>query len=237
MKEERQANIQKPFSTILGSTIQSRDQFALAKIGYSMLLSQKSFLILCTFQARQYAPELVQTPAGLQLNTRFTRLLGKPHVMVAGMTPTSANATFCAAVLNAGFHVELAGGGQHSEAMMRDTVQKITDSIVPGDSFGVNLLYLNQRQWGFQFPLVLQLRRQGYPISGITIGAGVPTPDRAKEIIDSMRGKIALKSCCTNSCPHFLDFFRKRCGNAFTLFETVLCRDYSRSQGHCRPQS
>ena len=33
------------------------------------------------------------------------------HLMVAGMTPTTANATFVSAVLRAGYHVQLAGGG------------------------------------------------------------------------------------------------------------------------------
>ncbi len=107
--------------------------------------------------------------------------------MVAGMTPTSSNATFCAAVLNAGYHVELGCGGLHSEAAFRAAVTKITSSLVTsGDGFAVNMLYLSQRAWNWQFPLALSLRQQGYPINGLTIGAGVPSAERASEIIAQM---------------------------------------------------
>jgi enoyl reductase-like protein len=48
------------------------------------------------------------------------------------------------------------------------------------------MLYLNAHQWGFQFPLVLKMAKAGYPIRGITIGAGVPSTEKATEIFEQM---------------------------------------------------
>jgi enoyl reductase-like protein len=52
----------------------------------------------------------------VHLNTPFLRLLGKPPIMVAGMTPTTVKGGFVSAILDAGFHVELAGGGHYNAA-------------------------------------------------------------------------------------------------------------------------
>ncbi len=55
--------------------------------------------------AKDYEPKLVRLPDGtLMVDTKFTRLIGKPPVMAAGMTPTSANESFVNGVINAGFH-------------------------------------------------------------------------------------------------------------------------------------
>jgi enoyl reductase-like protein len=48
--------------------------------------------------------------------TPFSRLSDNPPIMVAGMTPTTVEAGFVSAVLRAGYHVELAGGGLYSQA-------------------------------------------------------------------------------------------------------------------------
>jgi fatty acid synthase subunit beta len=59
------------------------------------------------------------------------------------------------------------------------------------------MLYLNSHQWNFQFPLVLEYARAGYPIQSITIGAGVPSPDKAEEIFAGLQeagiGMIGFK--------------------------------------------
>jgi fatty acid synthase subunit alpha len=47
----------------------------------------------------------------IHIDTPFSRLLGKPPIMVAGMTLTIVKAGFVSVVLEAGYHVELAGGG------------------------------------------------------------------------------------------------------------------------------
>jgi hypothetical protein len=37
------------------------------------------------------------------------------------------------------------------------------------------MLYLNSRQWGFQFPLACQMAKEGVPIESICVAAGVPS--------------------------------------------------------------
>lgn len=75
--------------------------------------------------------------------------------MVAGMTPCTVSEKFVSAVINAGYHVELAGGGQHSEQLLRDRVGKILEKIAPGEGITLNILFLNPRLWGFQYPVIL----------------------------------------------------------------------------------
>jgi fatty acid synthase subunit alpha, fungi type len=72
--------------------------------------------------------------------------------MVASMTPT-VKAGFFSAILNAGFHVELAGGGHYNTAALRAKVAKIQANIPPGVGITLNSLYINPRQFGFQLPL------------------------------------------------------------------------------------
>jgi fatty acid synthase subunit beta len=58
-----------------------------------------------------YMPDWVTGPCGqMYLQTKFTRVTGKPPVMVAGMTPTTSHGDFVAACMNAGYYCELAGG-------------------------------------------------------------------------------------------------------------------------------
>ena len=46
-----------------------------------------------------------------KLDTKMTRLLGVPPVMVAGMTPTTVPWDFVSSIMRAGYHAEIAGGG------------------------------------------------------------------------------------------------------------------------------
>jgi fatty acid synthase subunit alpha len=58
----------------------------------------------------EFAPKLVKLSSGkFMLNTKFSRMTGKPPLMVAGMTPTTANEELVAAFTNSGYHGELAG--------------------------------------------------------------------------------------------------------------------------------
>ena len=138
--------------------------------------------------ATDFAPRLIVTTDGKPLlETRYTRALGKPPVMVAGMTPTTVSHELIAAVLNSGFHGELAGGGLPTEKMFRSKVESLVAASVPGAGVTVNMLFLNPTQWGMQFPLVVKLAKEGVPIEGITIGAGVPSLEKATEIISALR--------------------------------------------------
>ncbi|KAJ1952896.1 fatty acid synthase alpha subunit Lsd1, partial [Linderina pennispora] len=138
---------------------------------------------------RDFSPRLVRTMHDnkVHIDTRMSRVLGCPTNMVPGMTPATAGAEFVAAVANAGYHVELAGGGMHSEQEMRERISRLTGLSPPGTGITLNCIYINQRQWLFQFPLLLRMRREGYPISGLCIGGGVPSLDQANQVIHGLR--------------------------------------------------
>lgn len=69
--------------------------------------------------------------------------------MVAGMTPTTVKADINAAILRAGYHVELAGGGHYSANALRGKVAEIQAQIPPGVGLTLNSLYINPRQFNF----------------------------------------------------------------------------------------
>ena len=113
-------------------------------------------------------------------------MLGKPPVMVAGMTPTTVSADINVACAEAGYHVELAGGGHFTDKMLIDKIIEIENRITPGTGITINSLFLNPRLWGIQYPLACKLRREGHPIEGFTIAAGVPSIENANEIIANL---------------------------------------------------
>jgi len=129
----------------------------------------------------------IEPTTGVRMETRFTKVFGKPPVLVAGMTPTTVGEHFCAAVTQAGYNVELAGGGQPRECIFRKRIADLTALLPSGDGITVNLLFLNPKLWAMQFPLILSLRKEGYPIDGVTIAAGVPSANKADEILEALR--------------------------------------------------
>ncbi|BGP56496.1 hypothetical protein JCM8202_004608 [Rhodotorula sphaerocarpa] len=137
----------------------------------------------------RFHPRLVRTSDGrVHLDTPFSRLLSKPPLMVGGMTPTTVKAGFVSAVLKAGYHIELAGGGHYNEKAVRAKVaeiQKLVDQ--PGIGVTLNCLYINQRQWTFQLPLWIKMKEEGEPVEGLCVAAGIPSTEKAKEIIDGLR--------------------------------------------------
>lgn len=139
--------------------------------------------------SEKYKISLVKTRDGrLHIDTPFSRLLSKPPLMVAGMTPCTVPANFNAAVMNAGYHIELAGGGHYNARALRSKIAAIRSQLQkPGLGFTLNALYINQKQWSFQFPLWLQMRKEGLPIEGFVIAAGIPSTEKAKEIIDGLK--------------------------------------------------
>ncbi|XP_049851436.1 uncharacterized protein LOC126326034 [Schistocerca gregaria] len=146
--------------------------------------------------SEEFGPKLVKWSSGLRSNaelswvvdTKYTRFMGKPPVMVGGMTPTTKHPDLVSAILNAGFHGELAAGGLPTEQMLRLALDQLIHSIHWGHGVCINLLYLNPTLWSRQYPLILRLcREEGYPIDGITIAAGIPSLDKAIDIINEMR--------------------------------------------------
>uniref|UniRef100_A0A0W0EUQ4 Putative fatty acid synthase n=1 Tax=Moniliophthora roreri TaxID=221103 RepID=A0A0W0EUQ4_MONRR len=136
----------------------------------------------------KWSPGLVKTSDGtVHLDTPFSRLLGKPPIMVAGMTPSTVKGGFVSAVLDAGYHIELAGGGHYNAAALRAKVAEVQSKIPAGVGITLNSLYINPRQFGFQFPLWQEMRKEGLPIEGFCVAAGIPSTEKAVEIIDGLR--------------------------------------------------
>lgn len=96
--------------------------------------------------SEKFTPRLVRTRDGkIRLDTPMSRLLSKPPLMVAGMTPSTVQAGFVAATLNAGFHIELAGGGHYNEKALRAKVDEISKQFkTPGLAITLNSLYINR---------------------------------------------------------------------------------------------
>jgi enoyl reductase-like protein len=135
----------------------------------------------------QYGADPLDSDGAVHLDTPFFRLLGKPPSMVAGMTPTTVKAGLVSAVLSAGYHVELAGGGHYNAAALRAKVAEIQAKIPAGVGLTLNALYINPHQFTFQFPLWQEMRKEGLPIEGFCVAAGIPTTEKAVEIIDGLR--------------------------------------------------
>ncbi|PUU73985.1 hypothetical protein B9Z19DRAFT_1160944 [Tuber borchii] len=106
--------------------------------------------------------------------------------MVAGMTPCTVPWDFVAATMNAGYQIELAGGGYYNAKGLTAALQEIEQNTIPGAGITVNLIYVNPRAMGWQIPLLQPLRSAGVPIEGLTIGAGVPSIQVANEYIETI---------------------------------------------------
>ena len=156
--------------------------------------------------SKKYAPRLIRTryvvvgngffctarfmlypsDGTIHLDTPMSRLLGKAPVMVAGMTPSTVKGGFVSAILDAGYHVELAGGGHYNARALREKVAEIQAKIPAGVGLTLNSLYINPRQFTFQLPLWQELRKEGVPIEGFCVAAGIPTTEKANEIIQGL---------------------------------------------------
>ncbi|OJJ42487.1 hypothetical protein ASPZODRAFT_137287 [Penicilliopsis zonata CBS 506.65] len=137
--------------------------------------------------SEQYRPRLVHIAGGPTLvDTKLSRLLGLPPVIVAGMTPTTAAWDFCAAVMRAGYHVELALGGFYQAAQLETAIHQLLAAVPAGRGITCNLIYAAPSAVKWQIPLLAKLRASGVPIEGLTVGAGVPSPEVASRYIQEL---------------------------------------------------
>lgn len=122
-----------------------------------------------------------------QINSRMSRLLGLPPVMVAGMTPTTMHPDFVAAVMHAGYHVEFACGGYATSASLRAAILSLADQIPSGRGITLNVIYASPKMLAWQIPLIRRLRMvDQVPITGLTIGGGVPSVQVASDYIKTL---------------------------------------------------
>lgn len=138
----------------------------------------------------KFGPRLVRTrhDGKIHLDTAMSRLLSKPPLMVAGMTPCTVGAGFNAAVANAGYHIELAGGGHYSPRALRGKVADIISRLnSPGIGLTLNALYINQKQFTFQLPEWLKMKGEGLPVEGLCVAAGIPSTENATQILTDLK--------------------------------------------------
>lgn len=137
---------------------------------------------------QNFAPQLTRLADNtLAIDNAFVRLTGKPPIFGGGMTPTTVETEIVSAAANAGYLVEWAGGGQVTEGILRQRADELSKNLNPGEGFILNCLYLDAYLWGLHYPLVQKLKSEGYPVDGITISAGVPTREKASEILATLR--------------------------------------------------
>lgn len=189
----------------------------------------KPSLLNPTSWGDEFRPRLVKSITGeVDMVTKLTKVLGTPPIMVAGMTPTTAAWDFVAAVMNAGYHVELAGGGYFSAEVMSAAISKIVTNVPPGRGITCNLIYVSPQAISWQIPMLRQLISNGVPIDGLTIGAGVPSPEIAAGYIETLRLKhISFK-------PGSCDAIRQviAIANAHHTFSIILQWTGGRGGGH-----
>ncbi|RDK41573.1 beta subunit of fatty acid synthase [Aspergillus phoenicis ATCC 13157] len=161
--------------------------------------------------AEVYRPRLVRDAAGkVIVQTKFSELLGLPPIMVAGMTPTTVPWDFVSATMNAGYHIELAGGGYYSKGALEEAINKIVQNGIPGRGVTCNIIYASPNSVRWQIPLLQELRAKGVPIDGMTIGAGVPSVDVANEYVETLGLKhIAFKPGSVEAIQQVIDIARE----------------------------
>lgn len=94
---------------ILGGSVEGTN----SEVGYKPELfdrDQEHAVKYAVNWVKEHGPKLVKTKEGkTYVDTKFSRLLGKAPLMVAGMTPCTVPWDFVAATMNVGYHIELGG--------------------------------------------------------------------------------------------------------------------------------
>ena len=177
---------------ILGGTLSGSN----ALVGYKADLFEPSRALKHGADwSKDYSPSVLKDSSGrTMLATKMSRLLGIPPLMVAGMTPTTVHYDFVAAIMNAGYHAEIAAGGYNDADTFTKALKQLQQSIPVGRGITINLIYSNPRAMQWQIPLIRQLKSDGLLIDGITLGAGVPSLDVATDYVQNLGLKhIAFK--------------------------------------------
>lgn len=201
-----------------------------SQVGYKAQLFESSRALKYGADwSKDHAPSLVKDSSGRKmLATKMSKLLGTPPLMVAGMTPTTVHYDFVAAIMNAGYHAELAAGGYNDAESLTKALKQLQNSIQVGRGITINLIYSNPRAMQWQIPLIRQLRTQGLSIEGITLGAGVPSLDVATEYIRTLGLRhIAFKPGTVNSIQDVINIAK-----ANPSFPIILQWTGGRGGGH-----
>ena len=136
-------------------------------------------------------PDVTTGTAGTcDFSSRFTERTGKKPLILAGMTPTTATAPLVAAAANAGYVAELAGGGQVTEKIFRARMQELAQLLLPEATVVLNTLYLDPYLYDLHIRkegLLFRLKKEGFPLAGFTLTAGIPPVAEAVALLDRAR--------------------------------------------------
>ena len=162
-----------------------------------------------------YAPRRATLPDGKAiLLNEYSRFTGRPPIFGGGMTPTTMEPDLSIAAAQAGYMVEWAGGGQVTEEILRGRLDEFRRGLPRGQGIVINLLYLDAYLWNLQYPLLHRLRREGVPIEGVTISAGIPDRDVAVRILEELEASgiyfNSLKPGTNEQIASVLDIARAR---------------------------
>ena len=152
-------------------------------------LTEPGFTPARTQDWSRFAPRVVRTAHGDEVSTAFTRLTGKPPVLLAGMTPTTVEPEIVAAAANAGYWAELAGGGQVTAEVFDRNIAKLEEELDEGRTVEFNAMFMDRYLWNLQFGgqrIVPKKRASGAPIDGVVVSAGIPELDEAVELVRSL---------------------------------------------------
>ncbi|KAK6086189.1 fatty acid synthase [Seiridium cupressi] len=171
---------------------------------------------------------LVETVSGRMVASKLSRLLGLPPFFVAGMTPTTTHPEFVAAVMKAGYHVEFAAGGYHNADALKRALYKLRDLMPAGRGITINVIYVSPKAIAWQIPFIRQLRADGFPLTGMTVGGGVPSPDVATEYITTLGLEhISFKPGSVASIRQVIDIAKRN-----SSFPIILQWTGGRGGGH-----
>ncbi|OZC45861.1 3-oxoacyl-ACP synthase [Rhodococcus sp. 06-621-2] len=138
----------------------------------------------------EFAPKPITLPNGrVVVETSFTKLTGRSPMLLAGMTPTTVDPAIVAAAANAGHWAELAGGGQVTEQIFADHVDRLGGLLEPGRAVQFNSMFLDPYLWKLHVGgkrLVPRARAAGAAFDGVVVTAGIPELDEAVTIIEDL---------------------------------------------------
>ncbi|MGO1472427.1 MAG: fatty acid synthase subunit beta domain-containing protein [Flaviflexus sp.] len=140
----------------------------------------------------KHAPRLLDLPNGTVVETAFTRLTGNSPVLLAGMTPTTVDPEIVAAAANAGFWVEMGGGGQVTADVFAKNLAGLQEQLDEGRTAKFNAMFMDRYLWNLQFGgqrVVSKARESGAPLDGVVVSAGIPELDEAPELIETLQSE------------------------------------------------
>lgn len=162
------------------------------------------------------------------LSRKFSEMMGLPRVLVAGMTPTTCDVDLVAAIMNAGFYAELASGGYNDGPSLAAALRRLATMIPEGRLITVNVIYANPQGLAWIVPQLASLVREGCPIGGLTIGAGVPAASVAAEYIETLElSYISFKPSSATAIHQVLEIAK-----SFPTLPVLLQWTGGRAGGH-----